>query len=133
MDNDVNLQKHVELHPGLFDEAPVTELDSDDSDSDDDHNRDRISIHAYHNGRCFDATGYRWRIERLGKDAIEHGVHPEEGVCMDAKECVNQKGQPWTKTMKHTNHMKFCRSKDAEAWGTGDVVHAVHKGMCLQV
>jgi len=70
------------------------------------------SIHAFHHGRCYDATGPHDAVAHLEKAATAHHVDVHDGKCKDAHDCRKWRG------------LDVCRSGDAAAaWGGDRSVH----------
>ena len=82
--------------------APFTQLDTMTEES----------IHAFHHGRCYDATGPHDALAHLRKAATAHHVDVHDGKCKDAHDCRKWRG------------LDVCRSGDADAaWGGDKSVH----------
>ena len=84
------------------------------------------SIHAFHHGRCYDATGPHDAVAHLEKAATAHHVDVHDGKCKDAHDCRKWRG------------LDVCRSGVADsAWGGHRTVSGmVHKGgheYCVQM
>ena len=92
-------------HPGEIDTS-ILELDS---------------IHAWHKGDCYDATGTTPRIKELEKHAKDHGVKVEHGKCKHTNQCKEWRQMKVCRTAPHEHH------HGAEEWnGTGSI-HGVMK------
>ena len=74
------------------------------------------SIHAWHNRKCYDATGFSGPIADLRKAADLQGTKVKNGKCADATDC------------SHWRNLKVCRSAPND-----EDVYILHKGKCIML
>ena len=79
------------------------------------------SIHAWHKGDCYDATGTTPRIKELEKHAKDHGVKVEHGKCKHTNQCKEWRQMKVCRTAPHEHH------HGAEEWNGGRMAHGIMK------